>query len=70
MGGREGGGGTPLVLGTHCRRGKTRAGGGGYLLQSLCTHCEKDPEGGGGDKEKENRGDSPIPLNSRAVGHL
>ena len=34
------------------------------LLQGL------DPESGGSDKRREKRGVFPVPLNSRAVGHL
>ena len=45
-------------------------GRGGVLASSLGTHCETDPESGGGDKQRQKSSDRPIPLYTRAVGHL
>ena len=36
-------------------------GGVGVLAPSFGTHCETDPESGGGDKQRQESSDGPIP---------
>ena len=50
--------------------GRGVRGGGGVLASSFDTRCETDPESGGGDKQRQESSDRPIPLNSGVVAHL